>query len=100
MFGANSNIFSGASSGLKKGLQYDVEWAAMVRKAVKSGNKDMIEDCIGVMDKFLSEVADERLVVKDSAVNALIGSALGLSHDPFAGSRELVHAMERRWGKP
>ena len=93
------SLFGGLGTGLQKGLQYDVDFGAMLLDAFHHNNAEELSALMGVMQQFLHEAADERLVVKGNIGQQIITASI-TGHDPFAGSRKLMQDVEAKYGKP
>ena len=101
IFGININS---TLDGLKKGLEYDVRWAAAVVAAVRHIDAKALTpelaSLVQVAVQFLQEVTDEAGAIKNDLVKVLAAYALlGIGHDPMAGSRKLMQDHEAKFGK-
>lgn len=88
-------LFSGMTDGLKKGLNYDLDFAKLEIKAFSTGNHALQTDLDAVRKAFVQEAADESGVLKGNIVALVLGGG-----DPFSGSRHMLQAVIAKYGKP
>lgn len=90
------SILSGVENGLKKGAQYISDVARCSDWALRKGKTDILKDCIAVGTAFVQEMTDEAGLVTTHAMELVVGAALGLNHDPNAGSRKLAQDVLKK----
>lgn len=86
--------FSGFTDGLKKGINYDIQFKRNLVWALSHGNAKALTALQHIAETNVKELAGTGAHITDQVLVALVTGG----SDPTAGSRELMHQFQRDYG--